>query len=771
MVKKNQLLYIIVSIILLGCFIFVLYKPIAAMFFEADLIWAFPNQFHILTHNSFLKSISIFLFDVSRMNYLDPITNIYYYLIFSVFSPQSKYFVFGGIMLNLSISLLLFLIVRRSGLDFRTSFLAAIAYLSLSIYFHAYMWGMTSHHLFVIFFCLLIFYLYMITNQEYAEGKRRKIYYILTLASAFISSFCAVTILILPMIILVHMLFCSDSNNERLKKYERWLPLFTIYLGYPLLRMLYVGQDYVNKFLYFRFFQDRSSSIFMSYPVAFLMGIACLLLFRFVIKAQRYVMVKRLAALLFFLAGVMIFLYILKLQLTRDVSLSTLKRSFISPYNLIAPFAASMDFFLAPLKNIFTIRSASAYHFIPLKFSLSGTFISLGLLAVFFKRIFIRHKDLIIFVVIYLVTLRFLWSRTECPSRHMAYTSFLFCIAFTSSVSYIYDLVMARTRLRPFGKDAVLVLLFLFFWILNIFAIRVELFRGKLANTIFTYDCIKTANALKGEIVKSGKIDPINIYINNAPLVLLTGDFYSGSYYADPKEHYNLRFALAQALNDRKAMKINIDQRPNDNIRTRVYYIDHERIRDERGVSVEPFFNLFDSAVESFRRGQPDTALKLFKEAGTTRPFFLNYVLGSFGLKDSIWITGGTAIREWVKTVADNQEISKYASNRPILKIINKELDEYVKCLFTIAYLEYDKGNIEESRNWFRQLQYLEADREELLAGIEELPVFISETKKAIFFKEMIAIFNSTDISKKHRTEDRFRFILNILANHDMIKP
>src|SRR3989338_3924502 len=104
--KQEKVLYGL-SMALLGAgFFIILYRPITMMFFETDLIWTFPSLFSISSHNPILKTISIFLFDVYQMNYLDPITNMYYYVVLSLFGPQSKYLVFGGIIINLFIALL-----------------------------------------------------------------------------------------------------------------------------------------------------------------------------------------------------------------------------------------------------------------------------------------------------------------------------------------------------------------------------------------------------------------------------------------------------------------------------------------------------------------------------------------------------------------------------------------------------------------------------------------------------------------------------------------
>ncbi|MBU0605241.1 MAG: hypothetical protein KKH77_03005 [Candidatus Omnitrophica bacterium] len=473
------------------------------------------------------------------------------------------------------------------------------------------------------------------------------------------------------------------------------------------------------------------------YPVLFIAAILVLFLLRYILRIQKYKMIRWLGFAVLGAIAMLVFIYLAKRQMVRNVSISPFKRSLISPLNLIMPLMASLNLFLGAIKNAFSIDSTRPYYYMPFQMNYASLATMLCFIAIFFKRAFKHHKNIIIFVVFYLISLRFLWARSECPSRHVVYISFLFCIIAVYSISYLYDLIADRVGLKGRVKEILLVVMVSFLCVTNIVAIRVIMARDKMVNTYYIYDYIRAVSCIKNDIAVTGdKVRATDIYIYGVTEMPYR-EFWRDVVSVNPSK-YNFRFAMVQAFDDRSMLSVNVNQAERESKNGLRYYIDHEKLTNAKGRTIEPFFYTFNTAMEKMAGRDYAGALSLFREAAILRPFLINYLLPKIDVKMAGCVTNGSAIRPWVNKLADNMrfDIPKVEKNEYILATMNKELDIYEQCVFFAAYLEHRNGNDKQSREWFSLMRYIEPNYDALTARLKRLPLINSDAGMILFLSE-----------------------------------
>ena len=279
--NRIKTIYVCTAVLLISVFIALLYRPIQAAFHEHDLLFMMPVMSSIPAGQSFFESIKVFLYNPYTMVFGDPWMNTYLSVVLAVFGFQTKYYIFTSIALHFLCALFLYLVLRMIDFDFRVAFFSSLVYLTLFIHFGYYFFPMATHHVFVIFFSLLIMYLYFSTMKKIDEDRNWRYLFWLTISANFLASFCQITILILPIGILSHILISSNDVADRLKKYDIWIPLFITYLGYPLLRTAYTTFPHLKVFLHRQGDAPGGHSLYL---LLFLSGIGLLSVLRYILK-------------------------------------------------------------------------------------------------------------------------------------------------------------------------------------------------------------------------------------------------------------------------------------------------------------------------------------------------------------------------------------------------------------------------------------------------------------------------------------------------------
>ena len=787
-----KIFYICVAIILAIIFLAVLYRPIQAMFHEQDLWSMIPIVSFFAQEHSFFENLKMFLFDPAPTNEGDPWMNMYLLLVLTFFGFQAKYFIFAALIIHFSCAFLLYTLLRKLELGFRIAFFSALIFLTMFIHFSYYIFPMTAHHFFVLFFSLLILNLYFEITKRIDDNGSWKHLLWLTIGVNFLASFCQVTILLLPVAILSHILISSKDGEDRVKKYDIWMPFFITYLGYPLIRFIYCGYLHLSIFLHIGF---KTPSTAMSFPISFMIGISFLFMFRGLLKLYgRYRLGRVLKALC--IASIILYLVVF-IAISGSGGLMTPSKvrlsESLSPLNLIRPLVVMLVNFVSPLKAALSIDSTKPFHIIPTQNNPIGYLTVLFFSVVFLKKYLLKYNGLIVFLIFYIIDLRYTRiATTILYSRHFLYITPLFSIMFCSVFIYMYDAILGRTRLRDNIKEIVLILIFAGFCLPNILAIRLEMFRGRLANTFYIYDYIKAANIIKNDMEASNtgrRIEAKSIFVRNVASM----PFYRGNEFWSPEldKHLMLdpfRYVLVQAFNDGSMFDININ-RPDRVIGKFTYEIKHTGIYNAAGSNIDKFSSYFDAAEKELISGNNKKAYMLFTKAVEIRPFLLNYVLSKYELRDLMFITGKSDLKSWTDeilkyelrdlmfitrgrdlkswnddvikdTTGYNMEKYKYIS-----PVITNEIDTYIKCLYYKAYFEHLSGSFKESDDSLLQIGFIESDHGKISSLLgNEFPVRSNKEMQAFLHNSI----NKINMPYSTRSAEFYVFITQLLFNRDM---
>lgn len=442
---------------------------------------------------------------------------------------------------------------------------------------------------------------------------------------------------------------------------------------------------------------------------------------------------------------------------------------FLTPYNFLHPFVVMLSSFLQPLKVALLTSSVKPYYYISTQPGAIGVLLLLFLVSIFIKKYFIKYKELILFFLFYFLALRFMWMRNSVPSRYFVYITPFFAVIFCAAFVYSYFFLINKIRFKKIIKEIILLSIFMCLFISNISAIKLEMFRGRLTNTFFIYDYIRTADIIKYDIVThnfSGHFKPSRIYING--IFTMPSKEYWDSCPADPLKFDTFRYTLSQVFNDSSMSNVNVNQLFGQVKENLVYTIKDSRIDNAQGKNIDQFYIDFNQAVNELRLGRNEKAAVLFQKAIERRPFLFNYVLSECNLEDLKWITGGKDMRTWIGDI-----VSYYNSwgEHPIEKaihistIMNNEIDEYIECLFYASYLKYVSGEIEKSKYLFSQIQFLEGDYNILSSWLSRKSTVQSDQHMLAFLYDTSA-FSSCGEKNSNRF---YRFLLRLVLNKDVI--
>lgn len=783
-INKQKALYFFVAAILAGFFIVMLFRPFAAAFHEQDLWWMIPTLSQLGEGSSLADTLNTHFFNPYPTSWGEPSMNLYLYSIMSVFGPQVKYFIFVSLLLHFFCAILLYFLLREIGFDFRAAFFTAMVFTFMFGHFSYYTWPMSAQHLMAIFFTLLVLCLYLKTVRRIDDGENWRWYFRLTLLANLLASFCQISILILPASVLAHILLCSKDGDDRIRKYDIWLPFFITYLGYPLIRNFYWGyinlQNYMLAMPTAVLARLQLKNIYSPalFPAIFAFGVSGLFLLRLILRVYGKIKVKGLSAKLLIGSAVLylaafLFSYWRKGFFSSGEVTAISWADFMSPYNVIRPFMGAVAAFLCPLKTAMSVDSAKEYHYIPMFNGFVLLVFCAFLVSAFFKKFFMKHKAAIVFFIFYIFASRtmteiLLRKGGSIPSRYFVYITPLISLVFCSVFLWLYYLLVDKIRLKKAITEAILLAVFAGICAVNITAIKFEFFKGRLTNTFAIYDYIKTSVLIKDDLRARGVKDPepANISINGVmPMPYAeTGCDFS---IVDPQRFDTFRYTFSQVFDDNRMLKVNVNKMPIEG-GTGIYTVTDGEITDTAGVAIDPFYRDYIAAIKELKSGHYEEASILFKSALRGRPFLLNYVLAGYGLEDAGWITNGRSMRRWISEMSphyrDILHVQKYSS---VSAILNKEIDRYIECLFYASYLKYLAGEKKEIDHYFSLIRFLDGDKDAVLLRLSAMPFARSNPRMSEFLKEIKSRVSYRAASL--RRSSFLGFIYGLLLNKDVI--
>lgn len=370
--------------------------------------------------------------------------------------------------------LLIAAVGRRLGLTGWVSGSAAVVYLSFFAHFHSILWSPAAQHLIAVSTILGMLWLYLKTEERLAAGDSRwRRFLRLTLAVGAVASLGRSAILA-PLLILAHLFSVSAGAQERLQRFDRWLPLFVLSMVYPAVMFAFVGDVILNDTIV-------RLPIHPLAKLAALMGLgmAALGVLRMGLRSWRAAAGGRMLW-----GGIAVIWVVLLLRDHRQILL---------PYNGLLPWTALWSSFLDPFQTALRIDSTEPYHYLLAQISPFSLGLSVVAAAFFLRTSARQGRGLWLLAVWYGICLVHLLNHyssfpIRIPSRYFVYLSPLYAWVFCAVGWRLLEKGTAGVRgslgVRRWVWGVGLTALCL----TNLLAVRLAVFRGRMVNTYPAYE-------------------------------------------------------------------------------------------------------------------------------------------------------------------------------------------------------------------------------------------------------------------------------------------
>ncbi len=724
MEKKIRFLYAGTGLLICVLFFCLLRAEIAAAAPETDLWWMLPVFSRLTAGKSFFEGLLFLLQPTPRWFEL-PFLKAYLWFHQALPILQGSYgsLILVSLLLHFFNALLMYAVGQQLGMGRRAGFFSAFTYLTLFVQFHAYYWPSAFQHVLAVFTTLGVLFCYLKT-EELFKGRQpqRTLFFFLTLAAGGLGSLQRST-LMLPFMLLAHLVFSSRNAQERVTRFTRWMPFLLLYPLYILLALCFVGDHVYNVGIFkFPLPAGIKALAFFFGGVVGLVALRRLLGISWTMGGRRRIG----KALLIFLT----------VGLTAGLILRD-KREILLPYNLITPLTTLLASFLEPIQSALSTDSRVAYYVMPCQISFFFLLLALLSLWVFVRLPWVRPATVATLLMWYgMCTWYLLFHRhvvssfpLRIPSRYFIYLSPIFSWVFCSSAIALYDLLMKRIRLHGLKREVILVGIFLGLVLPNLMAVRLQLFRGRLVNSYFSYDDVRAGELIQEDLSRllseTGRA-PDRVYVFGAvkmdypmtrakyiPMHLIGLD--------------NSRFLIHEkVLSRHPGVTLLVEESVmTDGAGGQVYWVGGPRVRNGQGQWVDPFARHLEEGLQRLDEGDWEGAKEGFQQAVKRRPFLLRYLLSSCRLSDARWLTGGVGLKEWVEEIEGKWRlfsivpVGKWGHIREVMR---EELREYGVCLAALSYIEHQTGHRVQGRRWLSQLYFLEPNVRHLREWLEASP-------------------------------------------------
>lgn len=696
----TRLMYGSAAALLAALWLGVLWHPVHAALPENDLWWMLPTMAHYTEGVPWLRLLA-FLFSPAPLLLGQPVLKIYLWLGQAFFHGAMTPLVLIAVAMHLANAVLLYVLSRQLALGRRVSLCAALIYLTFFAHFHAYLWPTAFQHLVAVTTILGLVTAYAHAERLGAGHRAARGWYVAVLGLTLMASLQRST-LIAPALILTHILCCSTSTNDRAARYARWTPLFALYAVYPVLALTCVGDPIISTALAQGWWGPGVTT------AALLLGIAAgLWAVRWFVRAPAHDRRRWwLTRVVLPAAGLAVFV----LLCLRD------HRQLLLPYNALLPLGSTLASFLDPLHTALAFDAVEPYYLLPVQTGVMYLLLAVALPALFLAEALPRAPQRLLLVVWYALCLLRLNVGSyliRIPSRYFIYLSPVAAILLSWAMISIVEGLSARARLRQPLRDLVTAGFVVLLCAPNVLAIRVALFRGRLANTYDLYDDVRAAHLMQGDLRKeaSMRIRPETIAVQQVLPPPMQEIAPSAPH--RPEAHDTFRAVMVSVFGDPAMRSVRVNDAPASVEAHAVYVISVARVHTAAGEDIDPFTRLMDSALDRLIAGHEAEALALFRQAIAARPFLLRYLLAPCDLDDARWVTGGADLRGWTDALGAlragwvERPVPKYER---IAATMRQELSDYLLCLVCAAYLEEQAGHAARSRYWLAQTRLIESD-------------------------------------------------------------
>lgn len=459
-----------------GLFAVLMWPAVISAVPETDLGWMLPMMRQHLEGRS-LPEVLKFLFSPAPLRLGQPLLKLFLFPAAAWGWPIGALVAMAAALHGLN-ALMVAGVGRRLGFSAWTSGSASVVYLCLFAHFHSVLWPPASQHLLAVTSILGILWLYLKTEERPGSGQPSRGLFRMTLAAAAVSSLGRSAVLA-PLLVLTHLLLISPDCKERLRRFDRWLPLFALFLIYPAISFSFVGDPIFNDKIAHL---PGPDVIKMASLIG--LGITALALLRAMLKRPPP------AAWRWWLwAGVAAAWAALVL---RD------HRQLLLPYNGLVPWTALWASFLDPFRSALGTDSTLPYHYLTAQISLLSLTLSVAGAVLFLKVFAAKEKGLRLLPVWYAVCLIYILNYyssypVRIPSRYFIYLSPVFAWVFCAAGWWLLDRAGERAGWSVSGRKWIWVLGLAALCLANLLAVRLELFRGRFANSYSAYTDLRPA--------------------------------------------------------------------------------------------------------------------------------------------------------------------------------------------------------------------------------------------------------------------------------------
>lgn len=692
-------------------FLLLLWPAVRTAVPETDAWWMIPTFSHYIEGKGPLELFR-FILSHSPKYFRPPVLKAFIWVIDDLFQLPFRFFPAAGAGMHLLNAGLLALLCLRLKLSKRVAAACGLIFLTLFLHFHAYLWLPASQHPYSITTLLALLCLFLATEQRVRESRPWRGMYALTALAVLLGSLQHSGFIALPVMLCCAWAAPGLTVPERGGLCLRWLPVWILFLVYPLWAMAFFGDN-------------TAISAVAGIPVppgmkfAVLMGMGTVLLLLF----RRALGVRFLRSRGFWFSIALSGWFLFALWDSRQALL---------PYNGLVPLMTALGSFLDPFHAALQMDSADPYYYVPSAISVPVLLAVLFLGAVFLLGFVKRKRTLAIWGIWYLVVLFYLLIHKHVvssmpfrtQSRYFLYVTPVFSVLFACGL--VYGLTVLARRIgwgRP-GRDRLLAGVLLALCVPNLFAIPLGLFRGRMVNTYFVYDDVRAASLIAADLRRRGGSAPV-IVQNPAPLGFRKK--WTQRVDSEKIQFENLRRILRDRIGRRRPLELQRDLTDGGlSGGALVYRLKDGQVFDPEGRPLDLFREEVRQGLALLEQGREGEARERLGAAAQRRPFLVNYVMGPGGrLSDEEWVTGGMDLRDWLEWMGRRYRrwsIAPAVKWAAVSSLIRSELSDYMICLSALSILEERAGRPEKGKFRMSQICFIERDPEQAARFLLEDP-------------------------------------------------
>lgn len=715
--KGRTLLTAVLRGLLAVSCVYAFWLPWKTTFLENDSWWMLPVLKASTQGKSFAELLA-YLLGPWPMSFGQPVLKVYLYLVTGIFTATAKPLIAVILLLHGVNAVLLYGVYRFLDLSRRIAFIAAALHAVAFAHFHALFFLSHFRHVFAMFSMLLLLLGYLGTERRMPAEKPLKLgTYWATLGLALLVSIQREAMIVVP-VILAHLLLVPATRPERVARYRRWIPLFAVWMLYPAFMVAFVGDIILNESV-----ARIACPPALKWAALLALGAAALAGIDFLIRRigtgsgsrKRWALIGGICGLALWV-----------LLVSHD------KRQLLLPYNALIPFGTAVTILLDPLTALFRMDSTHTLHYFPAWLPVWSFLFSGLLLRVFWIAYLRRQPQLWIWAVWYGAALTHLlrhYSNTppSVPSRYFYYVTPVLAVVLSCAVCRLFAWMATHLHIKEGSLELLGAALLLAVALPNLMAIPLAQWRGRMANTYFTYDDLRSARLIRDDLEASGTLSRLGTegVAVHGVVPMPTQELVPGHSPVDPGRYENFRLAAGQIFEGVSVPRIRVNEESPEAAAGRpLYRIDGQRVLGGQGRSVNPFDQRMAEGFERLDAGDREEALSSFRRALEKRPVLFRYLLGDLKLSDLRWLTGGETLRDWTRRFPDRyfwtqDRTPKLERTR---RVVEEEIWEQITGLFLVSYLLEEQGRSGEARRWMAQIRFLESDAAVLTAQLAQRP-------------------------------------------------